>query len=52
MELCRGEHVNSTKETGAVKLLGIAGAYCRGNEKNKQLQRISGMVFAPKTGIG
>jgi threonyl-tRNA synthetase len=47
-DLCRGEHVSSTKEIGAVKLLGIAGAYYRGNEKNKQLQRISGTAFASK----
>jgi hypothetical protein len=48
MELCRGEHVNSMKEIGAGKLFGIAGAYDRGNEKNKQLQRISRTVFASK----
>ncbi|MDR2432552.1 MAG: threonine--tRNA ligase [Puniceicoccales bacterium] len=47
-DLCRGEHVNSTKEIGAVKLLSIAGAYYRGSEKNKQLQRISGTAFASK----
>ncbi|MDR2603399.1 MAG: threonine--tRNA ligase [Puniceicoccales bacterium] len=47
-DLCRGEHVNSTKEIGAIKLLGIAGAYYRGSEKNKQLQRISGTAFASK----
>ncbi|MDR1457459.1 MAG: threonine--tRNA ligase [Puniceicoccales bacterium] len=47
-DLCRGEHLNSTKEIGAVKLLSIAGAYYRGSEKNKQLQRISGTAFASK----
>ncbi|MDR0693162.1 MAG: threonine--tRNA ligase [Puniceicoccales bacterium] len=47
-DLCRGEHLNSTKEIGAVKLLNIAGAYYRGSEKNKQLQRISGTAFASK----
>ncbi|MDR1173533.1 MAG: threonine--tRNA ligase [Puniceicoccales bacterium] len=47
-DLCRGEHVNSTKEIGAIKLLSIAGAYYRGSEKNKQLQRISGTAFASK----
>ncbi|MDR2778781.1 MAG: threonine--tRNA ligase [Puniceicoccales bacterium] len=48
IDLCRGEHVNSTKEIGAIKLLSIAGAYYRGSEKNKQLQRISGTAFASK----
>jgi threonyl-tRNA synthetase len=48
MELCRGEHVSSTKEIGAVKLLGIAGACYRGSDKDKQLQRIPGTVFASK----
>ncbi|MDR1401717.1 MAG: threonine--tRNA ligase [Puniceicoccales bacterium] len=46
VDLCRGEHINSTGEIGAIKLLGIAGAYYRGSEKNKQLQRISGTAFA------
>jgi threonyl-tRNA synthetase len=46
IDLCRGEHVKSTKEIGAIKLLGVSGAYYRGNEKNKQLQRISGTAFA------
>ncbi|MDR3144171.1 MAG: threonine--tRNA ligase [Puniceicoccales bacterium] len=46
IDLCRGPHVNSTGEIAAVKLLGIAGAYYRGDEKNKQLQRIYGTAFA------
>jgi threonyl-tRNA synthetase len=46
--LCRGGHVNFTKEIGVVKLLGIAGGDYRGNKKNKQLQCISGTAFAFK----
>lgn len=45
-DLCRGGHVASTKEIKAIKLLSVAGAYYRGSEKNKQLQRISGTAFA------
>jgi threonyl-tRNA synthetase len=45
-DMCRGPHVNSTKEIGAVKLLSVAGAYWRGSEKNKMLQRIYGTAFA------
>jgi threonyl-tRNA synthetase len=47
-DLCRGPHVASTKELGHFKLLSIAGAYWRGNEKNKMLQRIYGTAFATK----
>lgn len=46
IDLCRGPHVQSTKELGAYKLTKIAGAYWRGNEKNKMLQRIYGLAFA------
>lgn len=45
-DLCRGPHVASTKEVGAFKLLRIAGAYWRGNEKNAQMQRLYGVAFA------
>ena len=45
-DLCAGPHVDSTKHIGAVKLLKIAGAYWRGDEKNKMLQRIYGTAFA------
>ncbi len=45
IDLCRGPHVKSTKEIGAFKLTKIAGAYWRGNEKNKMLQRIYGLAF-------
>jgi threonyl-tRNA synthetase len=44
-DLCRGPHVASTDEIGAIKLLSIAGVYYRGDEKNKQLQRIYGTAF-------
>jgi len=45
-DLCRGPHIKSTKEIGPFKLLRVAGAYWRGNEKNKMLQRIYGTAFA------
>ncbi len=48
-DLCAGTHVNYSKKIKAFKLLSIAGAYHRGDEKNKQLQRIYGTAFAKKT---
>jgi len=45
MDLCRGPHLPSTGKIIAVKLLSIAGAYWRGDEKNKMLQRIYGTAF-------
>ncbi len=48
VDLCRGPHVNSTTEIGAFKLTTVAGAYWRGNEKNKQLQRLYGTAFHTK----
>ncbi len=45
-DLCAGPHVKSTKEIGAFKLTSIAGAYWRGDEKNKMLQRIYGVAFS------
>jgi len=45
IDLCRGPHIKSTKEIKAFKLLSIAGAYWRGSEKNKMLQRIYGTAF-------
>ena len=45
-DLCRGPHVVNTKEVGAFKLLRVAGAYWRGNEKNPQMQRLYGVAFA------
>ena len=48
IDLCAGTHVRYTKQIKAFKLLSIAGAYHRGNEKNKQLQRIYGTAFPSK----
>ncbi len=48
LDLCAGSHVSYTKKIKAFKLLSIAGAYHRGDEKNKQLQRIYGTAFASK----
>ena len=45
VDLCRGPHVVNTKEVGAFKLLRVAGAYWRGNEKNAQMQRLYGVAF-------
>ncbi|CAN5403913.1 threonine--tRNA ligase [soil metagenome] len=47
-DLCRGPHVESTKQVGAFKLMRVAGAYWRGNEKNPQMQRIYGVAFETK----
>jgi threonyl-tRNA synthetase len=46
IDLCRGPHVPSTGMIKAFKLLSVAGAYWRGDEKNKMLQRIYGTGFA------
>lgn len=48
IDLCAGSHVGYTKKIKAYKLLSIAGAYHRGDEKNKQLQRIYGTAFPSK----
>ncbi|MEK6582975.1 MAG: threonine--tRNA ligase [Nitrospirota bacterium] len=48
VDLCRGPHVFSTGAIKAFKLLSIAGAYWRGNEKNKMLQRIYGTAYDSK----
>ncbi len=45
VDLCKGPHVNYTKQIGKFKLLKIAGAYWRGDEKNKMLVRIYGTTF-------
>ena len=47
VDLCRGPHVDSTKEINpkALKLISVAGAYWRGDEKRPMLQRIYGTVF-------
>ena len=46
LDLCRGPHLPSTRRIKAFKLLNIAGAYWRGDERNKMLQRIYGTGFA------
>jgi len=46
VDLCRGPHVANTKDVGAFKLIRVAGAYWRGNEKNPQMQRLYGVAFA------
>ena len=46
IDLCRGPHVESSAEIGAVKLLSVAGSYFRGDENNEMLQRIYGTAFA------
>ena len=45
VDLCRGPHIPSTNYVKAIKLLSIAGAYWRGDERNKQLTRIYGVTF-------
>ncbi|CAM3291882.1 threonine--tRNA ligase [Paenibacillus lupini] len=47
-DLCRGPHLPSTGRIKAFKLLSVAGAYWRGDSKNKMLQRIYGTAFAKK----
>jgi threonyl-tRNA synthetase len=47
-DLCRGPHLASTGKVKAFKLLSVAGAYWRGDEKNKMLQRIYGTSFPTK----
>ncbi len=47
-DLCRGPHLPNTGKIKFVKLLNISGSYWRGDEKNKQLQRIYGITFPKK----
>jgi len=47
-DLCYGPHIPTTGRVKAIKLLSIAGAYWRGNEKNKMLQRVYGVTFPTK----
>ncbi len=49
VDLCRGPHIPETGHIKAIKLLNIAGAYWRGDEKNKQLTRIYGITFPKQT---
>ena len=48
VDLCAGPHIAYTSKVKAYKLLSATGAYWRGNEKNKMLQRIYGTAFATK----
>lgn len=48
-DLCRGPHIPETGIIKAIKLMNIAGAYWRGDEKNKQLTRIYGITFPKKS---
>ncbi|MBR2440103.1 MAG: threonine--tRNA ligase [Lentisphaeria bacterium] len=47
-DLCRGPHVATTADIGAVKLMSVAGSYYRGKESNPMLQRIYGTAFPSK----
>ncbi len=51
VDLCRGPHVEETGKIGAFKLLSVAGAYWRGDEKRAQLQRIYGTAFFDKKAL-
>lgn len=48
-DLCRGPHLPTTEKIKAIKLTSVAGAYWRGNEKNKMLTRIYGITFPKKS---
>ncbi len=48
-DLCRGGHIPNTGLIKAIKVMNVAGAYWRGNEKNKQLTRVYGISFPKKT---
>src|ERR1035437_1577878 len=52
IDLCAGTHVRYSSKLKAFKLLSIAGAYHRGDEKNKQLQRIYGTAFPTREELG
>lgn len=49
VDLCAGPHLMSTGKVKAIKLQHVSGAYWRGNEKNKMLQRIYGIAFPKRT---
>ena len=51
IDLCRGPHVSNTSKIKYFKLLSTSGAYWRGDEKNKMLQRIYGTVFSSKSSL-
>ena len=47
-DLCRGGHVQTTRQIGPFRLTNVAGAYWRGDERRPQLQRVYGALFAAK----
>ncbi len=51
VDLCAGPHVETTSKIKNIKLLNVAGAYWRGSEKNKMLQRIYGTAFEKKADL-
>jgi len=51
LDMCKGPHVESTSAVKVFKLLKVAGAYWRGNENNKMLQRIYGTAFFDKKSL-
>ena len=51
VDMCRGPHVSSTGKLGHFKLMKVAGAYWRGNEKGPMLQRIYGTAWDTKTAL-
>ncbi len=51
LDMCRGPHLPNTSYIKAVKLLSVAGAYWRGDEKNKMLSRIYGTAFADEKAL-
>jgi threonyl-tRNA synthetase len=51
VDLCRGPHVPSTRRLGVFKLMRVAGAYWRGDERNQQLQRIYGTAWESKKAL-
>jgi threonyl-tRNA synthetase len=51
VDLCRGPHVQDTGRIGAVKLLSVAGAYWRGDEKNPQLTRVYATAFPKRADL-
>jgi len=48
VDLCKGPHIDKAGQIGSFKLLKVSGAYWRGSEKNKMLQRIYGVSFQDK----
>ena len=51
-DLCRGPHLPHTGDIKAIKVLSVAGAYWRGDEKRKQLTRIYGISLSEKENVG